>query len=64
MTTTQRSESMNTFFDGYVHSKATLSEFVSQYKNALRDKAERESQTNFQSFNPWIPCITKYEIEK
>ncbi|XP_028126919.1 protein FAR-RED IMPAIRED RESPONSE 1-like [Camellia sinensis] len=36
MSTTQRSESMNAFFDGYVNSKTTLKQFVEQYDNALR----------------------------
>ncbi|KAK2644689.1 hypothetical protein Ddye_019884 [Dipteronia dyeriana] len=33
MSTTQRSESMHTFFDGYVNSKTTLKQFVEQYEN-------------------------------
>ncbi|XP_028057631.1 protein FAR1-RELATED SEQUENCE 5-like [Camellia sinensis] len=36
MSTTQRSESMNAFFNGYVNSKTTLKQFVDQYDNALR----------------------------
>ncbi|XP_042450660.1 protein FAR1-RELATED SEQUENCE 6-like [Zingiber officinale] len=31
MSTTQRSESMNAFFDNYVHSKTSLKQFVEQY---------------------------------
>ena len=38
MSTTQRSEGMNTFFDGYINSKTTLKLFVEQYENALRHK--------------------------
>ncbi|KAF5474356.1 hypothetical protein F2P56_006261 [Juglans regia] len=38
MSTTQRSESMNAFFDGYVHSGTILKEFVDQFDNALRKK--------------------------
>ena len=34
MSTTQRSESMNAFFHGYVHSKTSLKQFVEQYENA------------------------------
>ncbi|XP_028099318.1 protein FAR-RED IMPAIRED RESPONSE 1-like [Camellia sinensis] len=41
MSTTQRSESMNAFFDGYVNSKTTLKQFVEQYDNALRSKVEK-----------------------
>ncbi|XP_041020467.1 protein FAR1-RELATED SEQUENCE 5-like [Juglans microcarpa x Juglans regia] len=35
MSMTQWSESMNAFFDGYVHSSTTLKEFVDQFDNAL-----------------------------
>ncbi|KAF8364659.1 hypothetical protein HHK36_033339 [Tetracentron sinense] len=50
MSTTQRSESMNSFFDGYVHAKTSLKEFVDQYDSALRDKYEKEAQADFESF--------------
>ncbi|XP_022891675.1 protein FAR1-RELATED SEQUENCE 5-like [Olea europaea var. sylvestris] len=42
MSTIQRSESMNTFFDGYVHLKTSLKQFVEQYERALRNKVEKE----------------------
>ncbi|XP_048533275.1 protein FAR-RED IMPAIRED RESPONSE 1-like isoform X1 [Triticum urartu] len=64
MSTTQRSESMNAFFDGYVNAKTTLKHFVSQYENALRDKVEKENIADFNSFNSTIPCITHFDIEK
>ncbi|KAL7220338.1 hypothetical protein ACSBR2_013257 [Camellia fascicularis] len=38
MSTTQRSESMHVFFDGYINSKTTLKQFVEQYENALAKK--------------------------
>ncbi|GFY96076.1 hypothetical protein Acr_11g0003820 [Actinidia rufa] len=44
MSTTQRSESMNAFFDGYVHSNTSLKEFVEQYDNALRKKVQQEEE--------------------
>ncbi|KAK2641451.1 hypothetical protein Ddye_023214 [Dipteronia dyeriana] len=64
MSTTQRSESMHAFFDGYINSKTTLKQFVEQYENALRDKVEKERHTDFNSLNTQIPCITNYAIEK
>ncbi|XP_042983143.1 protein FAR-RED IMPAIRED RESPONSE 1-like [Carya illinoinensis] len=42
MSTTQRSESINAFFYGYVHVKTNLKEFVDQYDNALKKKIENE----------------------
>ena len=64
MSTTQRSESINAFFDGYVHSKTSLKQFVEQYERALRCKVEKEFQADFKSFSQMVPCATKYAIEK
>ncbi|KAK1646380.1 hypothetical protein QYE76_064185 [Lolium multiflorum] len=64
MSTTQRSESMHAFFDGYVNAKTTLKHFTSQYENALRDKVEKEILADFNSFHSTIPCITHFDVEK
>ncbi|XP_074571837.1 protein FAR-RED IMPAIRED RESPONSE 1-like [Curcuma longa] len=64
MSTSQRSESMNAFFDGYVHSKTTLKQFVEQYDNALKSKIEKENNSDFASFNSIIPVISGHPIEK
>ncbi|KAF5454711.1 hypothetical protein F2P56_024357 [Juglans regia] len=64
MSTTQRSEGMNAFFDDYVHSRTTLKQFVDQYDSALRRKVENEAIANFNSFNTDIPCISRYPLEK
>ncbi|KAL7260688.1 hypothetical protein ACSBR1_006368 [Camellia fascicularis] len=49
MSTTQRSESIHTFFDGYINSKTTLKQFVEQYENALAKKVENENGEEFNS---------------
>jgi len=64
MSTTQRSESMNAFFDGYVHSKTSLKQFVEQYENALRNKVEKETRADADSFSKQIPTATNYMMEK
>ncbi|XP_035541664.1 protein FAR1-RELATED SEQUENCE 1-like [Juglans regia] len=64
ISTTQRSESMNVFFDGYVYSGTTLKEFVDQFDNALRKKVEVETTTDFNSINPTIPCVSPFNFEK
>ncbi|KAF5442386.1 hypothetical protein F2P56_035049 [Juglans regia] len=64
MSTTQRSESMNAFFDDYVNSRTTLKQFVDQYDSALRRKVENEAIADFSSFNTEIPCISCYPLEK
>ncbi|XP_028082667.1 protein FAR1-RELATED SEQUENCE 6-like [Camellia sinensis] len=64
MSTTQRIESMNAFFDGYVNSKTTLKQFVEQYDNALRCKVEKETKADFKSRNKLYDCLTVYHFEK
>ncbi|XP_035551147.1 protein FAR-RED ELONGATED HYPOCOTYL 3-like [Juglans regia] len=64
MSTTQRSESMNAFFDGFVHSGTTLKEFVDQFDNALRKKVELETTADFNSSIQTIPCSFAFRIEK
>ncbi|XP_038701831.1 protein FAR-RED ELONGATED HYPOCOTYL 3-like [Tripterygium wilfordii] len=54
----------STFFDGYVHSKTTLKQFVEQYENALRKKVEKERQADFESFNKQLACSTFYDVKK
>ena len=64
MSTTQRSESINSFFDKYLNKKATLKQFVEQYENALRDRTEKENIEDFNSYNSWYPPITRYAMEE
>ncbi|XP_039146848.1 protein FAR1-RELATED SEQUENCE 9-like [Dioscorea cayenensis subsp. rotundata] len=51
MSTTQRSESVNAFFDGYVGPTTSLKQFVEQYDNALKSKTEKENKADFAPFN-------------
>jgi hypothetical protein len=63
MSTTQRSESMNAFFDGYVGPSTTLKKFVGDYDNALMRMVENERLADFGSFNKMFPLITLHSIE-
>jgi hypothetical protein len=58
MSTTQRSESMNAFSDGYLNAKTKLKHFAGPNENALHDKVEKENISDFNSFNSTIPCVT------
>ncbi|KAK1265293.1 Protein FAR1-RELATED SEQUENCE 5 [Acorus gramineus] len=64
MSTIQRSESINAFFDDYVNSKTTLKQFVEQYDNALKSKIEKEEKADFHSTNSIIPLLTKFYFKK
>ncbi|GLT35468.1 hypothetical protein SLA2020_099170 [Shorea laevis] len=61
MRSSQRSERINAFFDGYVNSMTPLHEFVSQYSKALQCRREEEEnedlvtmrmKPNFQGMHP------------
>ena len=51
MTSSQRSESMNSFFDGFVHSQTPLANFVRQYDRALQSRRFDEEQEDFKTLN-------------
>ncbi|KAI8538678.1 hypothetical protein RHMOL_Rhmol09G0123300 [Rhododendron molle] len=64
MSSTQRSESMNHYFDDYINSKTTLKQFVEQYENALVKKVDNEKNEDTKSSQSYIPCIVEDELEK
>jgi len=64
MLTTQRSESMSAFFDGFINSTTTLQQFVVQYNNAIRQKLEKECEDDFASLNTTILCGSHSIIER
>jgi len=64
MSTTQRSEGMNAFFDGYINSTTSLQQIVHQYDNALAHKVEKENEADFASLNTIILCGLQSLIER
>ncbi|XP_073219703.1 protein FAR1-RELATED SEQUENCE 5-like [Cicer arietinum] len=64
MSTTQRSESIHSFFDGYIKSTTSLNQFVKQYDNALISRAEKEFEADFNSMDTKISCGSNSSIEK
>ncbi|KAK1404796.1 hypothetical protein POM88_004401 [Heracleum sosnowskyi] len=51
MSTAQRSESVNSFFDKYVHKKTILQDFLKQYETILQDRYEEESKADSDTWN-------------
>lgn len=51
MSTLQRSESVNCFFDKYVHRKTSVPEFVRQYETIIQDRYEEEAKGNSDTWN-------------
>jgi len=64
MSTTQRSESIHAFFDGYINSTTSLNQFVKQYDNVIRSREEKEFEEDFTSMNTTISCGSNSSIEK
>lgn len=64
MSTSQRSESINFFFDRYVTKVTTLKEFVEQYEVALHDRCEKEAHADFESRQTVLPLKSPSPYEK
>lgn len=47
MKSSQGSESINAFFDGFVHNSTPLSKFVDQYDKAIDDFRDKEDDQDF-----------------
>ncbi|XP_039127221.1 protein FAR1-RELATED SEQUENCE 5-like [Dioscorea cayenensis subsp. rotundata] len=64
MTSTQRSESINSFFDGFVNSQTPLDEFVMQYDKALCARRNDEENEDFKTLNSMPNFHTGHPIER
>ena len=51
LSTTQRSESMNSFFDKYMQRKTTLKEFLEHYRVIIQEKSEEEVKADFETWH-------------
>ncbi|KAK8950708.1 Protein FAR1-RELATED SEQUENCE 5 [Platanthera zijinensis] len=64
MTSSGRSESINTFFDGFVNSKTQLLEFITQYEKALHSRHQAEEKEDFSTLNSGANLLTSYALER
>ncbi|OVA12152.1 FAR1 DNA binding domain [Macleaya cordata] len=64
MSSTQRSGSVNSLFDGYVNARTTLEDFAEQYEKALDDRFEKEARAEFDTFYTKPVLKTPLPIEK
>ncbi|XP_059665210.1 protein FAR1-RELATED SEQUENCE 4 isoform X2 [Cornus florida] len=51
LSTASRSESLNSFFDKYIHGDTSLRDFIEQYKVVLEDRYEEEAKADFDSWH-------------
>eukprot|EP00268_Persea_americana_P058338 TRINITY_DN704_c2_g1_i1.p1 TRINITY_DN704_c2_g1~~TRINITY_DN704_c2_g1_i1.p1 ORF type:complete len:781 (+),score=116.72 TRINITY_DN704_c2_g1_i1:322-2664(+) len=65
MQTTYRSEGVDHYFDGYVHQKSTLSEFLEQHDRALQDHYQKEIEADFADVhsNPILRINHCFEVQ-
>ncbi|KAL7223656.1 hypothetical protein ACSBR1_025165 [Camellia fascicularis] len=64
MSITQRSDSMNSYFDGYVNASTTLQLFVKQYEKALESRYEKEVKADYDTMNTAPILKTPSPMEK
>ena len=64
MSTTQRSKSINSFFDKYVSKKTTLKEFIEKYMVAIEDRNEAESLADFSTWKKELALKSPSLFEK
>uniref|UniRef100_A0A7N0UFW3 SWIM-type domain-containing protein n=1 Tax=Kalanchoe fedtschenkoi TaxID=63787 RepID=A0A7N0UFW3_KALFE len=63
MTTTGRSESMNSYFDGFVNSNTMLNDFVMQYDKAVEARRKKEEEEDFHTIESHAVPLTNYLVE-
>ncbi|XP_065852230.1 protein FAR-RED ELONGATED HYPOCOTYL 3 isoform X2 [Euphorbia lathyris] len=64
MSTVQRSESINSYFDKYVHKKTSVQEFVKQYEVILQDRYEEEAKADSDTWNKQPALKSPSPLEK
>lgn len=61
---TQRSDTMNSYFDGYINASTTLQLFVKQYEKALESRYEKEVKADYDTINTAPLLKTPSPMEK
>ncbi|KAM7471008.1 hypothetical protein LguiA_009191 [Lonicera macranthoides] len=64
MSITQRSDSMNSYFDGYVNASTNLNQFFKLYEKALESRNEKEVKADYDTMNAPPILRTPSPMEK
>ncbi|KDP47038.1 hypothetical protein JCGZ_10765 [Jatropha curcas] len=64
MSITQRSDSMNSYFDGYVNASTNLNQFFKLYEKALESRNEKEVKADYDTMNTSPALKTPSPMEK
>lgn len=60
----QASETINSFFDGYVEASASFEEFINQYERAMTNRCEKELEEDIRTMHTKPILKTRFPIEK
>ncbi|XP_010250207.1 PREDICTED: protein FAR1-RELATED SEQUENCE 6 [Nelumbo nucifera] len=65
MSTIQPSESINSFFEGYIHKDTSLKEFLGKYELALQKNHQKEAKADYESRNssPMLKTRCYFELQ-
>ncbi|CAF2123379.1 unnamed protein product [Brassica napus] len=64
MSSTQRSDSINSYFDGYINASTNLSQFFKLYEKALESRLEKEVKADYDTMNSPPVLKTPSPMEK
>ncbi|KAK6916852.1 Zinc finger, SWIM-type [Dillenia turbinata] len=64
MSITQRSDSMNSYFDGYINASTNLNQFFKLYEKALESRCEKEVKADYDTINTSPTLKTPSPMEK
>ncbi|XP_050228615.1 protein FAR1-RELATED SEQUENCE 5-like [Mercurialis annua] len=64
MSITQRSDSMNSYFDGYINASTNLNQFFKLYEKALESRNEKEVKADYDTMNTAPVLKTPSPMEK
>ncbi|KAJ8770530.1 hypothetical protein K2173_018021 [Erythroxylum novogranatense] len=64
MSNVRRSESINSYFDKYVHKKTTVQEYVKQYEAILQERYEEEAKADSDTWNKQPTLKSPSPLEK
>ncbi|KAL4572765.1 hypothetical protein LXL04_019548 [Taraxacum kok-saghyz] len=64
MSITQRSDTMNSYFDGYINASTTLNQFIKLYEKALESRNEKEVKADYDTMNSRPLLRTPSPMEK
>ncbi|XP_020088291.1 protein FAR1-RELATED SEQUENCE 6-like [Ananas comosus] len=64
LSTIQRSERLDAFFDGYITPETTIKMFVEQYDDAMKHKFDREAYDDYRSFQHRPQLLSGLQFEE